>query len=120
MILNLDAYKLAFSDGRLETNTNRFFFFSELVDCDTFDKGCLGGDFDTAYRAIEFIGGLETETDYPYKGWSDRCHFNKSEIKVSISGAYNVSHDEEDIAKYLVANGPISVAVNANAMQVRL
>ncbi|XP_073996147.1 cathepsin F-like isoform X3 [Rhodnius prolixus] len=89
----------------------------ELVDCDTFDKGCLGGDFDTAYRAIEFIGGLETETDYPYKGWSDRCHFNKSEIKVSISGAYNVSHDEEDIAKYLVANGPISVAVNANAMQ---
>nr|ATU82855.1 secreted C13 protease-like protein [Pristhesancus plagipennis] len=89
----------------------------ELVDCDKYDKGCMGGNFDTAYHAIEDIGGLETETDYPYKGWGEKCHFNRSEARVSITGAYNVSHNEEDMAKILVQNGPISVAVNANAMQ---
>ncbi|KAK9508907.1 hypothetical protein O3M35_006348 [Rhynocoris fuscipes] len=89
----------------------------ELVDCDKYDKGCMGGEFDTAYQAIEDMGGLESESDYPYKGFGGTCHFNRSEVRVSISGAYNVSHNEEDMAKVLVKHGPISIALNANAMQ---
>lgn len=73
-----------------------------------------------AFEAIENLGGLETETDYPYEGHADKkgCQLDKSELKVSISKAVNVSTDEGDIAKFLVTNGPLSVGVNANAMQV--
>lgn len=89
----------------------------ELVDCDKLDDGCNGGLMDNAYRAIEKLGGLETEKDYPYDGENERCHFNKSLSRVQITAAVNISHNETDMAKWLVKNGPISIAINANAMQ---
>jgi len=84
------------------------------------DNGCGGGLMTQAFEAVENLGGLETEIDYPYEGHSDRkgCQFKKSEVKVSISKAVNVSTNEVEIAKFLVKHGPLSVGVNANAMQV--
>lgn len=92
----------------------------ELIDCDTLDNGCGGGLMTQAFEAIENLGGLETESDYPYEGHGDRdgCQLDKSELKVSISRSINVSTNESDIVKFLVAHGPLSVGVNANAMQV--
>lgn len=69
------------------------------------------------FRAIEKLGGLETEHDYPYDAENERCHFNKTLSRVQLSGAVNISHNETDMAKWLVQNGPISIAINANAMQ---
>ncbi|NP_001156453.1 cathepsin F isoform 1 precursor [Acyrthosiphon pisum] len=91
----------------------------ELIDCDNLDNGCGGGLMTQAFEAVENLGGLETESDYPYEGHADRkgCQLKKSDVKVSISKAVNVSTDEEDIAKFLVKHGPLSVGVNANAMQ---
>jgi cathepsin F len=91
----------------------------ELIDCDSLDNGCGGGLMTQAFEAVENLGGLETESDYPYEGHADRkgCQLKKSDVKVSISKAVNVSTDEEDIAKFLVKHGPLSVGVNANAMQ---
>lgn len=91
-----------------------------MIDCDQLDNGCGGGLMTQAFEAVENLGGLETESDYPYEGHSDRkgCQLDKSELKVSISKAVNVSTNEDDIAKFLVSHGPLSIAVNANAMQV--
>ncbi|XP_050510586.1 uncharacterized protein LOC126887224 isoform X5 [Diabrotica virgifera virgifera] len=89
----------------------------ELVDCDKLDDGCNGGLMDNAYRTIEKLGGLELEREYPYEGVDEKCHFNKTEAVVRLSGALNISHDETDMAKWLTQNGPISIAINANAMQ---
>ncbi|XP_013193699.2 uncharacterized protein LOC106137424 [Amyelois transitella] len=89
----------------------------ELVDCDKLDDGCNGGLPDNAYRAIEQLGGLELERDYPYEGQDDKCSFNKTMAKVQISGAVNITTNETDMAKWLVKNGPISIGINANAMQ---
>ncbi|KAM3958113.1 LOW QUALITY PROTEIN: uncharacterized protein ACR2FA_007904 [Aphomia sociella] len=89
----------------------------ELVDCDKLDQGCNGGLPDNAYRAIEELGGLELETDYPYEGADDKCVFDKTLAKVQISGAVNISSNETEMAKWLVKNGPISIGINANAMQ---
>ncbi|KAJ2942085.1 hypothetical protein O0L34_g11002 [Tuta absoluta] len=89
----------------------------ELVDCDKLDNGCNGGLPDNAYRAIEQLGGLELEADYPYEAEDDKCAFNKTLSRVQISGAVNISSNETNMAKWLVQNGPISIGINANAMQ---
>ncbi|XP_066152211.1 uncharacterized protein [Euwallacea fornicatus] len=92
----------------------------ELVDCDKIDQGCNGGLMDSAYRVIEQLGGLETESDYPYEGIDDKCNFNVNKIKVKLVSAVNISQNEKHMAKWLVAKGPISIAINANAMQFYL
>lgn len=61
------------------------------------------------FRAIEQLGGLEQESDYPYEGADDKCVFNKTLSKVQISSAVNISSNETDMAKWLVHNGPISI-----------
>ena len=40
-------------------------------------------------------GGLETEKDYPYEGKDDKCEFVKKEAEVFISGALNISSNED-------------------------
>ncbi|XP_068223914.1 cathepsin L-like, partial [Palaemon carinicauda] len=89
----------------------------ELVDCDSTDEGCNGGMPENAYEAIKKLGGLETETDYPYEGRDEKCHFDKSMVKVTVNGSVELPQDETMLAKWLVKNGPISIGINANALQ---
>ncbi|KAH9500838.1 hypothetical protein Btru_073138 [Bulinus truncatus] len=89
----------------------------ELVDCDKLDQGCGGGYMYQAYEAIMNIGGIETEDDYKYEGKDDKCRFNKSKVAVAITGAVNISQDENEMASWLYKNGPISIGINAFAMQ---
>lgn len=89
----------------------------ELVDCDDLDEGCSGGLPDNAYRAIEKLGGLELESDYPYEAENEKCHFKNTLAKVQLASAVNITSDETQMAQWLVQNGPISIGINANAMQ---
>ncbi|KAJ8937044.1 hypothetical protein NQ314_012061, partial [Rhamnusium bicolor] len=106
-------------EGQYAIKYGKLLEFSEqeLVDCDKLDEGCNGGLMDNAYRTIEKMGGLETESDYPYDAEDEKCHFDKARVQVQLTGALNISHNETDMAKWLVQNGPISIAINANAMQ---
>ncbi|EGI66903.1 Putative cysteine proteinase [Acromyrmex echinatior] len=89
----------------------------ELVDCDHLDEGCNGGLPDNAYRAIEQLGGLELESDYPYEAENEKCHFKQNLVKVELASAVNITSNETQIAQWLVQNGPIAIGINANAMQ---
>ncbi|XP_055922541.1 putative cysteine proteinase CG12163 [Eupeodes corollae] len=89
----------------------------ELLDCDTIDSACNGGLPDNAYKAIENIGGLELESQYPYEAKKKQCHYNSTLTRVKISGAVDLPKNETEMAKFLIANGPISIGINANAMQ---
>lgn len=89
----------------------------ELVDCDDLDEGCSGGLPDNAYRAIEKLGGLELESDYPYEAEDEKCHFKQNLARVQLSSAVNITSNEMQMAQWLVVNGPISIGINANAMQ---
>ncbi|CAB3246360.1 unnamed protein product [Arctia plantaginis] len=89
----------------------------QLLDCDTTDNGCGGGLPEHAYRAVEEMGGLETETNYPYESEGGKCAFNKTMAKVKIQGSVNITSNETAMAQWLVQNGPISVGINAMTMQ---
>ena len=90
----------------------------ELVDCDKTDDGCGGGYMTNAYKSIMSMGGLESESDYPYEGYlSDGCVYNRSKVKVTIDSYVNLPTNETQIQQWLVKHGPISIGVNAAAMQ---
>lgn len=90
----------------------------ELLDCDAVDSACQGGYMDDAYKAIEKIGGLELESEYPYLAKKQKtCHYNSTKVHVRVKGAVDLPKNETAMAQYLIANGPISIGLNANAMQ---
>lgn len=103
----------AIKTGNLESYSEQ-----ELVDCDKVDAGCNGGLPDDAYKAIESIGGLELEDEYPYKAQRTQCQYNQTLSHVRVQGAVDFkAKDEDGIAKWLTKNGPVSIGINANAMQ---
>jgi len=93
-----------------------------LVDCDhdctdnVCDQGCNGGLMWNAMQYIIDSKGIPTEKDYPYKGYDAQCH-NASRA-VTISKWEKVSTNEVEIKNYLFANGPISIGINANPLQL--
>ncbi|KAJ6640194.1 putative cysteine proteinase, partial [Pseudolycoriella hygida] len=101
----------------IKTGNLEEFSEQELVDCDSVDKGCNGGLPDNAYKAIEQLGGLETESQYPYEAKKSQCKFDSTLARVKVSGAVDLPKNETAMALYLVQNGPLSIGINANAMQ---
>ncbi|KAF0982077.1 hypothetical protein FDP41_011938 [Naegleria fowleri] len=99
----------------------------QLVDCDhncvtyqnqqACDSGCNGGLMWSAFQYVIKNGGLDTEDSYPYEGVDDTCRFNKSNVAATISSWTSISSDESQMAAWLAANGPISIAINAEWLQ---
>ena len=89
----------------------------ELVDCDKVDHGCNGGLPENAYKEIVKIGGLELENDYVYDAKDEKCHFDKSKVKVQINGGVKISSNETEMASWLVKNGPISIGKDQYVFQ---
>ncbi|XKL65080.1 hypothetical protein PGB90_005166 [Kerria lacca] len=106
-------------EGQWSIKHNKLLSFSEqeLIDCDKIDSGCKGGYMTDGYKAIEELGGLELESDYPYTAEDEKCSFTKNKVKAKISGSVNITSNETEMANWLVKHGPISIAINANAMQ---
>ncbi|KAG5674436.1 hypothetical protein PVAND_004407 [Polypedilum vanderplanki] len=104
----------AIKTGKLEAYSEQ-----ELLDCDTTDNACNGGYMDDAFKAIEKIGGLELEDEYPYQARKQKkCLFNATMSHVKVKGVVDLPKgDEIAMQKFLVSTGPISIGINANAMQ---
>jgi cathepsin L len=45
----------------------------ELIDCDSKDSGCNGGDMGNAFQFVIDNGGIDTEADYPFIGTDAIC-----------------------------------------------
>ena len=63
------------------------------------------------------LPGLELEDAYEYDGQDDQCAFDPSKVKVTLSGGQKLPTNETLLAQWLVQHGPISIGINANAMQ---
>ena len=85
-----------------------------LVDCDVTNAGCQGG---FPLMALAFTideGGLNTESYYPYQGYTGRCRFSK----LRPIGASMVNqvvplppNCEKSLMAAVATQGPISVAI---------
>jgi len=90
----------------------------QIIDCDTNDNGCNGGDPTTAYQYVQAAGGLESEALYPFLGQDGTCAANKTLEQDPITGfQYAIpqgSTDEVAMANFLATNQPVSTAVDAS------
>jgi C1A family cysteine protease len=89
-------------EGQWAINCHKLYSLSEqeLIDCDTMDQGCNGGLPSIAYQQVMKIGGLVTESQYPYTAYSGHCQLNKKEIVVNINGSLAISSDEDSTNHY--------------------
>jgi len=101
----------------------------QIVDCDTVDAGCNGGDTPTAYQYVIGAGGLDTEASYPYtagNGNSGTCQFKESNIGAKIqnfawvipecSGSCD-SQSMSQVQSKLATVGPFAICVYAEPWQ---
>ncbi|XP_050123883.1 cysteine proteinase COT44-like [Malus sylvestris] len=94
----------------------------ELVDCDrSYNAGCNGGLMDYAFEFIIQNGGMDTESDYPYKAYDQKCNVALENNKVvSIDGYEDVPSYDENALKKAVAHQPVSVAIEAGGRALQL
>ncbi|KAL4233440.1 hypothetical protein ACF0H5_008121 [Mactra antiquata] len=107
-------------EGQNAKATGKLISLSEqqLVDCSgTYgNQGCNGGLMDQAFEYIKAIGGIESESDYPYEAREEySCHFKKSLERVKVSGYVDIEEGSESKLLSAVATvGPISIAIDAS------
>jgi len=88
-----------------------------MVDCDTRgqDHGCSGGFPYDAMTYIHNAPGQMLRSEYPYTGQQGSCQFDPSKAVASVKGYVNAGTGNENaMAAYLVATGPISVCCDAS------
>ena len=75
----------------------------------------MGGMMDRAFSWTE-SNPLETEADYPYQGWTiaKGCRYDSAKGKVAVSSFVDVTPQSPDALKAAIAQGPVSVAIQAN------
>jgi C1A family cysteine protease len=99
------AYKLA---GNPLTSFSEQF----LVDCDKVDQGCNGGLMDNAFKEIQKLGGVPTESSYPYTGRGGTCESQPA--VATLTGFTDVPTKSEAGLVAALGKGPVSVAVEAD------
>ncbi|KAK7386410.1 hypothetical protein VNO78_26623 [Psophocarpus tetragonolobus] len=104
--------------------TGKFVSLSEqeLVDCDkAYNEGCNGGLMDYAFEFIIKNGGIDTDKDYPYRGYDGICDPTKKNAKiVTIDGYEDVPSYNENALKKAVAHQPVSVAIEGSSKALQL
>jgi len=108
-------------EGALAISTGNLVSLSEqnLMDCDSNNNACNGGN---PYIALEYIlnnGGVDTEADYPYEMRKSYCRYSNSN-SYAISGAKRVSFGSEMDLKRAVSMVPVSVAIDASHYSFQL
>jgi len=93
----------------------------QIVDCDTNDGGCNGGNTETAYEYVIKAGGQETEQNYPYTGENGACRFHSNLVAAKITNwkyiSQQASQEKTAMFDYVGNNGPVSVCVDATPWQ---
>jgi len=97
-----------------------------LVDCDhecmeyqgeqVCDSGCDGGLMPNAFNYVLKNNGIDTEASYSYTGEDGTCQ-SSATIGATIKNWTMIPGNEDQMAAYLVNQGPVSIAVDAELWQ---
>lgn len=104
----------------LATGALRSLSEQQLVDCSSSfgNAGCSGGLMDNAFKYILQNGGLDSEDDYTYQGVGSKCWTNATKrVVAKIDSFSDVPANSTDQLAQYVAQGPVSVAVDASLFQ---
>jgi len=108
-------------EGRYQIAGNTLTSFSEqqFVDCSTKqgNQGCNGGLMDQAFTYAESTK-IETEADYAYTGRDGTCHAAGGVTEVK--GFKDVTTKSPSALQAAVAEGPVSVAIDAAGLAFQL
>jgi C1A family cysteine protease len=85
----------------------------EVVDCDSQDAGCNGGDPQEALGWV-VSNGLESEDAYPYQATDGTCAQDSSKNVLSIKQVVPVAGSESAIYNALKKYGPLSICADAS------
>jgi len=112
-------------EGAVQISSGKLPVLSEqqLVDCSTKegDHGCGGGLMDFGFQYIIDNGGIDSETDYPYKAKDGRCDKTKEANHVAtITGFKDVTPRSSDQLAAAITLGPVSVAIEADQSSFQL
>ncbi|KAF9412244.1 hypothetical protein HW555_009187 [Spodoptera exigua] len=91
-------------EGQYAIKNGQLLEFSEqqTVDCDKGSGGCGGGLMTSAFSSMIELGGLESETDYPYVGQAQSCQFQAGKAAVRLTGCNNYNiQSQERLKKYI-------------------
>jgi len=91
----------------------------QIVDCDTTDQGCDGGDPPTAYQYVISAGGLDSLSSYAYTAQDGTCAFKAKDVVAKISDWEYVTQDQDEGAmlNFVSSTGPPSICVDAESWQ---
>jgi len=91
----------------------------QIVDCDTNDSGCNGGDPRSAITYVNSVGGQDFESAYPYTaggGQGGSCQFPDGSIGEAPGQPEDVTDGTESaLQSFLMNTGPPSVCVDASS-----
>lgn len=87
----------------------------QLVDCagSEGNMGCNGGLMDYAFEFIIKNGGICSESSYPYTAADGSCQTSCSSV-ATLSGYTDNPAGNENTLIPMVANGPVSIAIEAD------
>ena len=105
----------------MDKGTMIIFSKQQVVDCSGKfqNEGCDGGYMQEVFEYVMEYG-IERESDYKYRGYDEKCKYNKTKVAYTIDGYYNCTcnqdYDNEALIKDLTQR-PISIGVDANTWQ---
>jgi len=93
----------------------------QLVDCagSYGNSGCEGGLMDQAFEYVIAQGtsGQDTEDSYPYQAVDGQCQATNGQTGATISAYHDIPpNNEPAIQQAIAANGPVSIAIEADQM----
>ena len=91
----------------------------QLMDCsiDYGNKGCQGGAMDNAFKYV-IDNGICSEEEYPYTAEQGFC--NQCNTTLKINNYKDIIPNDEKLLKRVVAQQPVSVAIQANLKSFQL
>ncbi|XP_031131976.1 ervatamin-B-like [Ipomoea triloba] len=109
-------------EGINEIKTGKLVSLSEqhLLDCDPNHFGCNGGVITDAFQSIEDMGGLSSESDYPYKASEGTCNTQNSQATAATITGFEQVEKTESALLQAVSGQPVAAGITVGGKEFQL